>query len=85
MLRATVGILGAITMAFVGFIALSRAADESRAEAMNSTAGGDAYNATTGVLDGVGQALAPGLVWMGVAAVVLIALGLLYTSTRGAR
>lgn len=82
-MRATVGILVAIPMAFIGFIAMSLAADSSESAAMNTSAGGDAWNATTAVVDGLGQAAGPGLVWMGIAAIILIACGLLYMAVPG--
>lgn len=86
MVRSTLGILGAITMLFIGLIAISTAAQQSESVAMNSTNGGaEAWNATTGVVEGVGQAAGPAVVYGGVAAVILIALGLLYVSTAGAR
>lgn len=86
MVRSTLGILGGITMLFIGVIAVSQAAQQSESTAMNSTNGGAAaWNATTGVVEGLGQAAGPAVVYGGVAAVILIACGLLYAATAGAR
>lgn len=84
--RASVAILGGITMLFVGFIAVSNAAQSAQPNAMNGSQNAqDAYNATEGVFNGLGQAMGPGVVWMGVAAFVMIALGYLYLASQSGR
>jgi len=84
--RASVAILGGISMLFVGFIAVSNAAQSSESNAMNSSQNAqDAYNATEGVFNGLGQAMAPGVVWMGVAAFIMISLGYLYLASQSGR
>lgn len=86
-MRSSVGVLGGITVLFVGVYGLSEAASQTRDPAVtngtNSTA--SAWNSTTAVLDGVGQAFSPALVWMGVAAIVLIALGFLIAAGNSGR
>lgn len=79
-------ILGGISMLFVGVIAISNAAQSSEQNAMNSSQNAqDAYNATEGVFNGLGQAMGPGIVWMGVAAFVLISLGYLVYAAQSGR
>lgn len=83
MVRATLGILGAITMLFIGIVAVSTAAQQSESRAMNSTNGGaEAWNATTGIVEGVGQAAGPAVVYGGIAAIILIVCGLLVMASR---
>lgn len=85
-MRTSVAVVAAASMAVVGFLSLSRAADSSRETALNSSnQSAAAYNATTQLLDGIGQALAPGLIWMGIAAIVLVSLGVLVATVGGGR
>jgi len=73
-------------MLVVGVIAISNAAQSSESNAMNSSQNAqDAYNATEGVFNGLGQAMGPGVAMMGVAAFVLIALAYLYVSMQSGR
>jgi len=73
-------------MLFIGFFALSNAASEVETTALNSSnASANAYNATTGIVDGLGQVAGPAIVWMGVAAVVLVALGFLVVASNSGR
>jgi len=73
-------------MLFVGFIAVSNAATSSRANAQNSTEeASQAYNATEQVFNGLGEAMGPGIVWMGIAAFIMIALGYLYLASQSGR
>jgi len=84
--RSSVAILGGISMLFVGIIAVSMAAQSSESNALNSSENaGQAYNATEGVFNGLGQAMGPGIVWMGVGAFVLISLGYLVYAAQSGR
>ena len=84
-MRASVAILGGISILFVGVIAISNGAQEAYDPAVtngtNETAA--AYNATEGVFEGITTAGGDAVVWMGVAAFILIALGLLYMAVPG--
>jgi len=86
-MRASIGLLGGITVLFVGFYGLSEQAQQTQDAAVtngtNSTA--SAFNSTSTVFDGIGQAFGPGIVWMGVAALILIALGFLLAAGRNGR
>lgn len=85
-MRATTAILGSIVMLFLGFFGLSYAAENVQTQALNGTnQSAAAYNTTTAITDGLGQAFAPAVVWMGVAAIILIALGYLVFATSGSR
>lgn len=84
-MRTTIAALGGISMMVVGIFALSEAASQSESTAMQTEAGGEAWNVSTTVFDGVGQAAGPSVVMMGVAAVILVALGVLVASSGGGR
>jgi hypothetical protein len=77
-MRAVVGLLGGVVMLFIGFQAFNQAAVSTRDTAVvngtNSSAA--AWNMSTGVLQGAGQA-GSGIVWAAIGGVVLIALGIL--------
>lgn len=84
--RATLAVLLSIVLFFIGLIAVSNAAQSSKDTAMNSSqASADAWNATTGVWDGLGQTAGPAVAIAGIAAVVLISLGFLVTAGRSGR
>jgi hypothetical protein len=73
-------------MLVVGVFALSEQAQQVKDTAVTNgtNATESAYNTTTTVFEGVTQAAGPGIVWMGVAAVVLVALGfLVYAGSSG--
>jgi len=86
-MRASIGILGGISILFIGFYGLSEQASQTRdaAVANGTNSSASAFNSTSAVFDGLGQAFAPGLVWMGVAAVILIALGFLLAAGNSGR
>jgi hypothetical protein len=84
--RSSVAILGGIMMLVVGIIGLSNAAESAESNALNSgNNSAEAYNATEGVFNGLGQAMGPGVAMMGIAAFVLIALAYLYASMQSGR
>ena len=86
-MRSSIGILGGISILFVGFYGLSEQAQQTEdvavANGTNSTA--SAFNSTTEVFGGIGQAFGPGVVWMGIAAVILIVLGFLLAAGNSGR
>lgn len=85
-MRASVGILLAIVVLFGGFIAISMAGQSVQDTALNDTnASGDAYNFTTQLYETTGEVVGPGLVWLGIAAIVLIAAGYLVYAAQSGR
>lgn len=86
-MRVVVAVGMAVSMLVVGITALSESAQQTRdAAVVNGTnSSAMAWNTTTNVVDGLGQAAAPGVVWMGVAAIVLVALGILVSASGGGR
>ncbi len=86
MVRTTVASLLSIVILFVGVFAISESAQQSKGTAMNSSnASADAWNTSVGVFEGMGQA-SQGIVWFGVAAVVVVALGfLVFAGASGGR
>jgi len=88
-IRAILAITLAIAILFGGFVALgyqSQAVGDSPALGDNSTnATQDAYNMTNDIYEGYGQVLSPGLIWMGVGVIGLLALGFLVYVAGGGR
>jgi len=86
-MRSSIGILGGISVLFVGFYALSEQASQVRDPAVTNgtNSSSSAFNSSSAVFEGVGQAFAPGVVWMGVAAIILIALGYLLAAGNSGR
>jgi len=78
-MRTTVGLLGAISMLFVGVVAISQSATQAESE-VTTTAETEAYSVVEGVFSGLGFA-GDAIVWGGIAAVVLVALGVLVTAS----
>jgi len=83
-MRAIVAVVASASMAVVGVFALSQASQQAAPTVANSSndtqAAADAANQVFG---GLLQAAGPGLVWMGIAAVVLISLGILVGVYQG--
>ena len=85
-MRASIALLGGTSILFVGIFAISNAAQSSESTALSaSNESANAYNATTGITEGITQAAGPGIVWMGVAAFIVIALGYLVVSSGRGR
>lgn len=86
-MRSTVAILGGISVLFVGFYGLSESAQQTKDVAVTNgtNATSSAYNATTGVFGGIGEAASGGIVWMGIAAIILVALGYLVVAGNSGR
>jgi hypothetical protein len=81
------GLLGGVVVLFVGWQALGIAAERSRdAAVVNGTnESAAAWNMSTGVFEGIGAAASPAIVWGGVAAFILLSLGLLIAVQGGGR
>lgn len=77
----------AVVMLFAGYQALGmQAAQVEDAATTNGTNQSEAaWNMSNQIFEGSGEALAPALVWMGVAAVVLVSLGILAGAYQGGR
>lgn len=85
-MRTILAVGASASMLVAGVVALSRAASQVEGTAMNdSTASAEAYNASSEVFGGLATAAGPGVVWMGVGAVVLVSLGILVASFGGGR
>lgn len=85
-MRTSVGVLGGIVILFVGFHGLNRAA--SGVESTASATGNEtqaAFNTSQEVFGGIGQAAGPAIVWMGIAAFILVALGYLVVAGNSGR
>ena len=86
-MRALAGVLLAIVIVFVGIIAISTAAQESRdAAVINGTnASADAWNATTNVTEKVMEGGGQIVVYGGIGAAILVALGFLLSAGMSGR
>jgi hypothetical protein len=84
-MRTSVATLGGISMLFVGVYALSEAAQQSETQATSTSAGATAWDLSTSVFDGIGVAGGSGVVFMGVAAFILVSLGALVSTAGGRR
>lgn len=86
-MRTILAVVLAITILFGGLIAISTQGQsvQDAAVANGTNASADAYNFTTEVFEGVGAAFGPAVVWLGLGAVVLIALGLLTYAAQSGR
>lgn len=82
-IRASVAVLGGISILFLGLNALGEAAQQSESTAINqSNATHDAWNLSTDFYTAFGQTTGDIAAWGGAAAFVLITLGLLYYTTQ---
>lgn len=86
-IRSSVGIFGGMAVFFVGLIAVGMQADIVRPRAMNSTANGSsaAYNTSQSVFEGVGGVGGQTIAIAGVAAFLLLSIGLWYAIYAGGR
>lgn len=86
-MRTTVATLGGIVMLFVGFIGLNQMATGTQDIAVTNgtNQSSAAWNMTTGIVDGIGQAGGGAIVFMGVAAVIVISLGYLVVAGSSGR
>lgn len=85
-MRATVAIVLAIVMLFLGFNALGMQSQDVRPDMANSTnTTTDAYNVTNNVFQGVGTAASTGLAWLGVGGILALGMGVLLGAWGGGR
>jgi len=86
-MRTSLGILLAITMFFVGVVAMSQAGQRVEEPVMNSSNDTvSAFNTTNDVFGGLATVTGESLAWMGVGAIVVVALGVLvYAGNQGGR
>lgn len=82
MVRTVVAVVMSLGALMAGFWAISTQAQQTE-PTLNSTASESAFNASVSVFGGLGDAAASMLPWMGVGAIVIIALGLLVASSGG--
>jgi nucleoside recognition membrane protein YjiH len=83
-MRASIALLGGIVMLFVGWQALGTAATNSESAAQaGSNQSAAAWNMSEAIYSGLGEAAGPSIVWMGVAAFILVACGVLVAAARG--
>lgn len=84
-MRVSVALLGGITILFVGFYALNEGASQAHDPAVTNGTNESAavYNTSVGIFDALGQAAGPGIIWAGVAAFILVALGFLVLANPG--
>lgn len=81
-MRTTVTALMAISVFFVGIFAISESAQQHES-GVNTSAEQETFNATEGVFEGVVAGGGEAVIWAGVAAVVLVALGVLVKAGGG--
>lgn len=86
-MRSLMAVLGGIVFLVIGVFSISTIANSTKDVAIQNgtNESAEAYNATTGVLEGLTQTAGPAIVWMGVAAVVLVALGFLVYAGQSGR
>lgn len=83
-MRASVAVVASISMAVVGIFAMSQASQQAAPTVNNSSNDTQAAaEAANQVFGGFFEALSPSLVWMGIAALVLVSLGILVASFSG--
>jgi hypothetical protein len=83
-MRTVVAALGGITVLFVGVIAMSESAQQAE-PALNTAAANESYAAAEQVFGGVAGGGGQAVVWAGIGAVVLVALGFLLVAGRSGR
>lgn len=81
-MRTTVAVTAAISVLFVGVWAIGQQASTVQPK-LNSSAANASYDAATGVFETVGGPGGSGIVWFGVGAIVIAAMGFLVVASRG--
>lgn len=81
-MRTVVAVVMLVSVLFVGVVAMSESAQQVEPE-INTTAGNQSYDVAHEVFSGTVQSGGVGVVWFGIAAVVLVALGWLVGASRG--
>jgi hypothetical protein len=83
-MRLTVAVGAAVSTLLVGIIGISVSAQQAK-PATDTQAANESYAAAKGVFGGIGVAAGEAVVFFGVAAIVLVSLGLLVVAGRGGR
>lgn len=83
-MRVIVAVTAGITTLLLGLVAISTQADEVEPGDGAGDSVQNSYDTALGVFDGVFQA-GEGIVWFGVAAIILVACGLLLAASSGGR
>lgn len=81
-MRVIVGVAAALSMLFIAVSALSQQS-QSAADATNTESANATYDTVNGVIEGVTHGGGEALIWFGVAAIVLVACGLLIAAAAG--
>jgi len=86
-MRVSVAVLLGIVLLFAGLTAVSESAQQSRDAAVTNgtNATGDAYNMTRDTYGGITKAGSGAIVYMGIAAFILVALGYLVAAGNSGR
>jgi len=86
-MRSLMAVLGGIVFLVIGVFSISTIANSTRDVAVQNgtNESAEAYNATTGVFEGITQTAGPAIVWGGIAAIVLVALGFLVYAGQSGR
>jgi len=85
-IRTSVAGLLAIPLLFIGVTAISESAQQTEQTAVNASAEShDAYNMSTTVFNDVAQGGGEAIVWFGIAAVIIVAVGFLVAGGTGGR
>jgi hypothetical protein len=84
-MRATVAILMVIVILFVGVFALNSASQATQDAAITNGTNvtEEAHDLTDRTFGAFGEVFAPGVVWMGIAVLILLALAVLVGSNMG--
>lgn len=80
-MRTIVAVVMSTTFLFIGGYAISYQAQETQ-PTLNSTRANETFNVSLDVFEGVTSAGGMGIVWFGVAAVLLVALGFLVVAAQ---
>lgn len=81
-MRTTLSVMMGVSVLFVGTFALSEAGDQHKDNLSSSTAE-NASSVADGVFGGLLSGGGQGIIWFGVAAIILVSLGLLVGVSRG--
>lgn len=84
-MRTTVAVLLAIPILVVGVTAIGTQADQSESAGLNASDNGSAYNLSSELFGEFTTTAGPGLVFMGIGAVIVGALGVLVAAGAGGR
>lgn len=84
-MRTIVAITATLSMIFVGLLAISEQAQEFSPDANTSDATNSTYDLSRDLFEGVFNVGGEGMVWFGVGAIVIVAMGLLVAAGSGGR